>query len=63
MFDRAEQHFTSTPWTLKWRLVHALGFELGLLIPGIFVIAWWLRLYFPTPMTKTDREKNLECSS
>ncbi|NRA84908.1 MAG: hypothetical protein HRU22_14405 [Gammaproteobacteria bacterium] len=49
MFDRAEQHFTSTPRTLKWRLVHAIEFELGLLIPGVFVIAWWLRLYFSNP--------------
>ena len=42
-FDRAQQHF-GFDRTAKVRIVHALLFELGLIVATIPLAAWWLSI-------------------
>lgn len=45
LFDRAALRMRiKTPRTIRTRIVHALLFEAGMLIAGVFLIAWWLKM-------------------
>ncbi len=43
MFDRWDRRYRhSASRGVGLRLVHAVLFELGILIAGVFIVAWWL---------------------
>ncbi|MBI1492826.1 PACE efflux transporter [Halocynthiibacter styelae] len=45
MFDQWDMKYRNmAPRGVKIRIIHALLFEGGLLIAGIFVVAWWLSI-------------------
>ncbi len=45
MFDHWDmKHRNMAPRGVKIRILHAVLFEAGLLIAGIFIVAWWLQI-------------------
>lgn len=45
MFDQWDMKYRNmAPRGVKIRIIHALLFEGGLLIAGIFIVAWWLSI-------------------
>ena len=47
LFDHLERKVVGNGQRLlKTRIIHAIGFEAGLLIPGLLIVVWWLQISF-----------------
>ncbi len=45
LFDLLERRYAGNPQRrLSTRIYHAIGFEAGLLPPGLLLVAWWLNI-------------------